>query len=48
MMVESYKNDTELFNLQCWALLNSFFQQQSGNGSQMKLWIQTLILNSSF
>ena len=33
LMVESYKNDTELFNLQCWALTcNSFFQQQSGNG----------------
>ncbi len=26
LMVESYKNDTELFNLQCWALTcNSFF-----------------------
>ena len=29
LMVESYKNDTELFNLQCWALTcNSFFNNR--------------------
>ena len=32
-MIESYRNNKELFNLQCWALTcNSFFQQTSGSG----------------
>ena len=32
-MVESYRNEKELFNLQCWALTcESFFPKRNGYG----------------
>jgi hypothetical protein len=38
VMVESYKNEKELSNLQCWALTcESFFKKKSGNGFLMNL-----------
>ena len=38
VMVESYRNEMELFNLQCWALTcESFLVQMSGNGYLKKL-----------
>ena len=32
IMVESYRNEKELFNLQCWALNVSFFPKRNGYG----------------
>ena len=39
--VESFRNESELFNLQCWALTcESFFHQMNGSGYlKEKLWL---------
>jgi hypothetical protein len=35
-MTESYRNEKELFNLQCWALTcETFLSQKNGNGYLM-------------
>ena len=43
-MVEAYRNEKELFNLQCWALTaNAFFLKRNGNGFIMNMDIQVIM-----
>ena len=38
IVVESFRNEMELFNLQCWALTcQSFFSKKSGFGSLINI-----------
>jgi len=44
VVVESYRNEEELFNLECWALTaESFFLQKNGFGCLTNLDIQEIM-----